>query len=132
MENVTVTLSVMTFPPVNSISRISHLTGKASYNVKTKCFLAWARSDCFFYLKDRNGYPWTLSTFYGTGDTIVDWNGLTKKHWLTLMMHLSLGMVQDLRRCNEGSGSSILVSGNGSYVCRIKYLVDLKGLVKGQ
>lgn len=86
--------------------------------------------DCFFYLKDRNGYPWTLSTFYGTGDTIVDWNGLTKKQWLTLMMHLSLGMVQDLRRCNEGSGSSILVSGNGSYVCRIKYLVDLKGLVK--
>ena len=60
----------------------------------------------------------------------MDWNGLTKKQWLTLMMHLSLGMVQDLWRCNEGSGSSILVSGNGSYDCRIKYLVDLKGLVK--
>lgn len=76
--------------------------------------------DSFYYLKDRKGFYWILIMFYGTGDTLVQWEGLTKKQWLTLMMHLSLGMVQNLKRCDE--------LGYFSSVCRIKYLLDLKML----
>lgn len=84
--------------------------------------------DAMYFLKDGSGQYWVISTFYGTYDTWMELEGLSKKQWLTLLMHLSLGMVQKLRKCDELISNSLIVSSKDSCTCTIKYLIDLEGL----
>lgn len=84
--------------------------------------------DTMYFLRDGRGQYWVISTFYGTHDTMLRLEGLSKKQWLTLLMHLSLGMIQKLRRCDELMSNSLIVSSKGSCICTISYLINLKGL----
>lgn len=86
--------------------------------------------DALYFLKDRRGHYWIIKSFYGTYDTWMKLEGMTKKEWITLLMHLSLGMIQNLRRCDEMISNSLIVSSKDSCVCTIKYLINLKGLSK--
>lgn len=53
---------------------------------------------------------------------------MTKEQWVTMLMHLSLGMVQNLRACGGQNSPNNVVLRHSSYTCSIKHLVDLRGL----
>jgi len=84
--------------------------------------------DAVYLLNDRLGNCWMIKTFYGTYDTFMTLKGLTKQQWLTLLMHLSLGLVQQLRQAIEYVSDSLIVSSTGSAWCSLHYLIDLQGI----
>lgn len=84
--------------------------------------------DVEYSLRDGRGHPWIISAFFGTGDSWLHLAGMTRQKLLTLMMHLSLLMVQRLRKVSECVYSSRIVYGTNACTCTIHFLVDIKGL----
>lgn len=89
--------------------------------------------DTMFFLRDKERCYWIIDTFYGSFENMVflDRAGVvTKEQWVALLMHLSLGMVQRLRKCDELDKDSLIVLNRDSFSCRIKDIVDIRGLGK--
>ena len=84
--------------------------------------------DAFFALRDGKGHPWYIATFFGTYDTWMRLLNMTRSLMLTLMMHLSLLMVQRLMEASECMYASRVVLRDGFCVCSIHFLIDLQGL----
>lgn len=84
--------------------------------------------DTMFYLMDQKGCSWTIDIFYGTCENLFELDRLNKRRWIILLMHLALTMVQKLKRCDDMIGNSIIVTSRNLCVCKVKFIVDLKGL----
>lgn len=86
--------------------------------------------DVFYALRDGDGHLWYISAFFGTYDTWMRLEKMTKPLMLTLLMHLSLLMIQRLKEARECVCDSRVVLRDSSYVCSIHFLIDLQGLDK--
>ena len=84
--------------------------------------------DGVFALRDGRGHPWYICAFFGTYDTWMRLRNMTRSSMLTLMMHLSLLMVQRLLEASECMCASRVVLRDSSYACSIHFLIDLQGL----
>ncbi len=84
--------------------------------------------DVFYALRDGKGNPWIITVFFGTYDSWAQLEKISKHRLLTLLMHLSLRMVQSLRRMSERIYGSQIVLCNSTCNCAIHHLIDLQGL----
>ncbi len=84
--------------------------------------------DVFYALRDGEGHLWVITAFFGTYDSWTQLEKISKQRLLTLLMHLSLRMVQRLRRINECIYGSQIVLSNSTCNCAIHHLIDLQGL----
>ena len=84
--------------------------------------------DVAYSLRDGRGHYWVISAFFGTADSLGQLYGMTRQKLLTLMMHLSLLMVQRLKKVSDCVYGSRIVFRNNFCVCSIHFLIDMQGL----
>ena len=99
------------------------LVDNECYNLDmTMCY------DVVYSLRDGRGHYWVISAFFGTADSLGRLYRMTRQKLLTLMMHLSLLMVQRLKKVSDCVYASRIVQKGNSCTCSIHCLIDLQYL----
>lgn len=84
--------------------------------------------DMLYTFKDKFDRLWYITVFFGTGETLVHKDNITKPNLKILLMHIALLMVQRLRLATDNVCGTSIVSNVKQCNCNIHYLIDIHGL----